>query len=144
MSYPYPTRHCRTGEYIASPEAVSAARKETVQWLKDWDFLALIDTAELLVSELVTNAVRAIELLAQSTGHGDLVHLPRIMLQLRVERDRLLILVWDGNPSPPTPKAPDLDDEGGRGLQLVGALSQQWGYYVPDVGGKVVWCQLAL
>lgn len=144
MSYLYPTRHCRTAEYAASSEAVSTARKETVQWLKDWGLLALIDTAELLVSELVTNAIRAAELMAQQASHSSLTHPPHVMLQLRVERDRLLILVWDGDPSPPTPKDPPLDDEGGRGLQLVEALSQQWGYYVPNAGGKAVWCQLAL
>lgn len=144
MNYSYPTRHCHTTEYTASPETVRAARKAAVQSIKDWGLLPLIDTVELLVSELVTNAVRAVGLMALQANYSDLNHFPCVMVQLRVEHDRLFILAWDGNSSPPTPKQAREDDEGGRGLQLVEALSQSWGYYIPNIGGKVVWCQLAL
>ncbi|HEY2578130.1 MAG TPA: ATP-binding protein, partial [Streptosporangiaceae bacterium] len=60
---------------------------------------------------------------------------PCVELRLYSDGDQVLIEVWDGNYQPPVPQGlgaegiPALGDEGGRGLFLVEALSQRWGYY---------------
>ena len=99
----------------------------------------LAETTELLVSELVTNAVKA------TAGRGQAF----VRLELSGDSARVLIEVWDADPRPPAPKdlgedgTPDPQEEGGRGLFLVAALSARWDWY-PTRGptGKVVWCEL--
>ena len=94
---------------------------------------------ELLVSELVTNAVKATAGKQQAA----------IRLQLSSDSSSVLIEVWDADPQPPAPKdltedgRPDLQEEGGRGLFLVAALSSRWDWYrTREPPGKVVWCEL--
>jgi anti-sigma regulatory factor (Ser/Thr protein kinase) len=111
------------------------------QVLWEWDVTADAYTAELLVSELVTNGLKA----SWATGRN-----PPVQFHLAASQSRLLIEVWDGNEQPPAPAElddgiPDLDGEGGRGLFLVEALSQAWGWYpTRDPLGKVTWCQLQM
>jgi anti-sigma regulatory factor (Ser/Thr protein kinase) len=113
------------------PGAVPCARLHSRQMLWEWGLTQLTDDTELLVSELVTNAIAVPQ-------HGELVSPVRIWL--RADRARVLILVWDASPQPPVPEdAPD-DAESGRGLMLVDAISARWDWYFPlDMGGKVVW-----
>jgi anti-sigma regulatory factor (Ser/Thr protein kinase) len=94
---------------------------------------------ELLVSELVTNAVKA------TAGQQQAA----IRLQFSSDNTRVLVEVWDADPQPPAPKdltqdgMPDLYEEGGRGLFLVAALSSLWDWYrTREPPGKVVWCEL--
>ena len=126
----------------ALPTAVPCARLHARQMLWEWGLDGLSETAELLVSELVTNAVKV-------TAGQDLP-LP-VRLRLSSDKDRLLIEVWDADPRPPV--LPGLEDdgtpapaeEGGRGLFLVATLSQRWNWYAPrEWGGKVVWSELEL
>lgn len=138
----FPVRHQRTAEYAAIPSAVSAARRETVQTLKDWGLLELIDDAELLVSELITNAVQATGLTREPTHYGDLKHVPCVLLQLQRTDAGLRILVWDREPRPPILRQIDTESENGRGLFLVVAMSHRWGHYRPAYGGKVVWAEV--
>ena len=98
-------------------------------------------STELLVSELVTNAVKA------TAGNNDQA---AICLQLSGDNARVLIEVWDADPQPPVPKdlgedgTPDPQEEGGRGLFLVAALSTRWAWYLTEKPtGKVVWCELS-
>lgn len=137
----FPAVPQRTVEYMATPATVGEARRETVQALKDWGLLALIDAAELLVSELVTNSVKVTS--SMPSPRTDLLGPQRIMLQLRLDGPRLLILVWDRHPNPPVLQEAGLEAERGRGLHLVDTLSSDWGYY-PGGNGKVVWCALSL
>ena len=65
------------------------------------------------------------------------------------DSDSVLVEVWDADPQPPAPKdltedgTPDLQEERGRGLFLVAALSARWDWYVTeDPEGKVVWCEI--
>jgi anti-sigma regulatory factor (Ser/Thr protein kinase) len=90
--------------------------------LHEWGITGITDTAELLVSELVTNGVKAAQLLEQK---------PPVWLKLSTDSARLLIEVWDGNMQPPQParlenEFPSPGNEGGRGLFLVETLSRQW------------------
>ncbi len=118
-------------ELGALPGAVPCARLHARQLLWEWGLTALRDDVELLVSELVTNAVRASQSMEQVFP---------VRLRLLSDRSQVLILVWDANPQPPVPIDPG-EDETGRGLVLVEALSERWDWgATPDTGGKMVWC----
>ncbi|WP_264483067.1 SpoIIE family protein phosphatase [Streptomyces pinistramenti] len=118
------------GDWNLAPEARSVARARELarDQLTDWGLEALVDTTELLVSELVTNALRH--------GHGE--------IRLRLLRDRSLVCeVWDADLAQPRRRRARDTDEGGRGLQLVGLLSSGWGSRRTP-RGKTVWFELAL
>jgi UDP-glucuronate 4-epimerase len=126
-------------ELAALPSAVPSARLHARQVLWEWGLSAITDTAELLLSELVTNSVKA----AQATDHN-----PPLRVRLSANRVRLLVEVWDGNTHPPVPRELEndvaaLDAEVGRGLFLVETLSERWGWYpTRNPEGKVTWCEL--
>ncbi|MFC7330134.1 ATP-binding protein [Marinactinospora rubrisoli] len=137
--------YVRTVRYVAMPTAVGCARREAVQCLRDWGMAHLIETTELLVSELVTNAVNATGgITTRTPRYTELRRLRSVVLQLRVEDDALRVSVWDSDPGPPMLRRPGPDAEGGRGLYLVDMISRRWGHYRPAGTGKVVWCELAL
>ena len=117
----------------ALPGAVPCARLHTTAVLWEWDMEALSQPAELAVSELVTNAVRAsIEVReARQAPGGCPAGLPAIALRLAGDRTHLLVEVSDHDSSPPLPTMMDPERDGGRGLLLVEAVSEQWGYYYP-------------
>jgi anti-sigma regulatory factor (Ser/Thr protein kinase) len=106
------------------------------------------ETAELLVSELVTNAVRfsghPAPAPARALRYSERANASLISLSLRHFRDGLLIEVYDTNSNPPIRYNPDDDAENGRGLILVDALSKEWSYFFPEGGGKVVYCFLEI
>ncbi|MFD6417121.1 SpoIIE family protein phosphatase [Streptomyces sp. NPDC060194] len=110
------------------PRSVGRARELTRGQLVAWELEPLIDTVELLVSELVTNALRY--------GEGE--------IRLRLLRDRTLVCeVWDSGLVQPRRRRARDTDEGGRGLQLVGLLSAAWGSRRTP-RGKTVWFELSL
>ncbi|MFI8288886.1 SpoIIE family protein phosphatase [Streptomyces sp. NPDC085614] len=110
------------------PRSVGRARELARAQLTAWDLEALVDTVELLVSELVTNALRY--------GEGE--------IRLRLLRDRTLVCeVWDAGLVQPRRRRARDTDEGGRGLQLVGLLSEAWGSRRTP-RGKTVWFELPL
>ena len=128
-------------ELGALPSAVPCARLHARHLLWEWGLDGLAATAELLISELVTNAVQAM------AGQEDQ---SAVVLRLSTDHVRVLIEVWDAGPQPPVPKdlgvddIPDPEAEGGRGLFLVGVLSRRWNWYLTEnPAGKVVWCELA-
>jgi anti-sigma regulatory factor (Ser/Thr protein kinase) len=64
-----------------------------------------------------------------------------VRLRLLSDGAQVLIVVWDANPQPPVRADAGEDDETGRGLVLVEAVSQRWDWSTtPDTGGKMVWC----
>ncbi|MFJ8144034.1 SpoIIE family protein phosphatase [Streptomyces sp. NPDC096048] len=110
------------------PRSVGRARELARAKLLDWDMESLVDTTELLVSELVTNALRY--------GEGE--------IRLRLLLDRTLVCeVWDSGLVQPRRRRARDTDEGGRGLQLVGLLSAAWGSRRTP-RGKTVWFELPL
>jgi len=117
-------------ELGALPSAVPCARLHTRQLLWEWQLTAISDTAELLVSELMTNAVQVTQADARTAP---------VRLWLLADRARLLMLVWDASPLPPMRVSPDGETENGRGLLLVEALSTRWDHFGHHSGGKVVW-----
>jgi anti-sigma regulatory factor (Ser/Thr protein kinase) len=123
-------------ELGALPSAVPCARLHARQLLWEWGLAELSDSAELLVSELVTNALKASQVMTRSHP---------IRLWMLSDKVRVVILVWDGNPHPPVRMDASEEAESGRGLVLVQALSDKWNWYVsPGAVGKVVWCQLSI
>ena len=118
-------------ELGALPTAVACARWHAKQVLSEWGLKEFSERVELLVSELATNAVKA----SQSPDW-----IFPIRLWLRSDGARVMILVWDINPQPPTRVEADEEAESGRGLLLVETLSEKSDWYPhKELGGKVVW-----
>ena len=115
----------------AVPTAPSCARAWTRQVLWEWRLADLSDTAGLIVSELTTNAM----LTSRREGRSF------IRLTLNLDQGELAILVRDFCHSTPQPGNAGADDENGRGLFLVQAISDRFGWYPTDDDppGKVVW-----
>ncbi|MFF4572493.1 ATP-binding protein [Streptomyces sp. NPDC001410] len=103
------------------------ARRLVTAQLSDWALDDLADTAELLVSELVTNALR------HTRGP--------LRLNLRLRDSRLLCEVEDTEPSGPVHTAVDPDAEGGRGTELLDLLADAWGS-IETGTGKTIWFEL--
>jgi anti-sigma regulatory factor (Ser/Thr protein kinase) len=110
------------------PAAVGRARQRSRQVLRDWGLSRLSEDAELLVSELTTNAIAVVQ------------SIPLVRMWLLADAERVLVLVWDPCPLAPVPADSPDDAESGRGLQIVEAVSRRWDWYRPrDMTGKVVW-----
>ncbi|MEU2563776.1 SpoIIE family protein phosphatase [Streptomyces longispororuber] len=123
-----PAEHVGDWTLPREPRSVGHARELACARLRAWDLEPLVDTAELLVSELVTNALRY--------GEGE--------IRLRLLLDRTLVCeVWDAGLVQPRRRRARDTDEGGRGLQLVGLLSAAWGSRRTP-RGKTVWFELPL
>lgn len=137
---PHPWPLCNVLQLAALPSAVPCARLHARHLLREWGLDRLAATAELLTSELVTNAVQAMAGQEEQSAVG---------LRLSADHVRVLIEVWDADPRPLAPRYPGKDEapapdaEGGRGLFLVSALSARWNWYLTQQPeGKVVWCEL--
>lgn len=109
----------------AEPAIVAEARARAARQLEAWGLAELTFTTELLVSELVTNAIRHAE----------------APIQLRMILDTTLSCeVSDASVTAPRHRRADRYDEGGRGLMLVAQLAGRWGTrYTRD--GKTIWAQ---
>ena len=121
----------------AEASAAGDSRRFVRRVCSSWALAAeRIDTAALLVSELVTNAVEA-PVASACAG------LQVIGVRVVEREDSFVIEVWDTSPRPPRLIEPAEDSAGGRGLLLVNALSIRWGYCDAGTGSKVVWCELS-
>jgi anti-sigma regulatory factor (Ser/Thr protein kinase) len=116
-------------ELGALPTAPGCARTWTRQIAWEWRLSRLASNAELIVSELVTNAVQA----SRAMRHA------AVRIWLVSDRERVVVFVWDASPQLPVLADPDEDAENGRGLLLVEAVSERWGHFGYGSGGKVVW-----
>jgi anti-sigma regulatory factor (Ser/Thr protein kinase) len=131
-----PTWPFRTDlELAAFPSAVSCARAHVRSVAREWGLAELADTAELLASELATNAIRASERLRT---RADLESIPVVRIWLASDQAAIAIHVWDSNDEMPVREDVGPEDECGRGLMLVESLGQDWGAY-REQNGKVVW-----
>ena len=112
----------------ADPAAVSGMRDAVSQRLEAWGLSECGFTMELILSELITNAIRY--------GAGP--------IHVRLIRDRTLICeVADGSSTSPHLRYAATTDEGGRGLFLVSQMAERWGTrYTPH--GKVIWAEQSL
>ncbi|RSD07892.1 ATP-binding protein [Amycolatopsis eburnea] len=123
MDVPAPlTAEC---ELTGSAGGLALVRRFTRLTLRAWASGTVVDDAQLLVTELVTNALR------HGGGHP--------FLRLAVAGGQLRIEVFDDDPAPPVRRTAGAD--GGWGLALVERLSSAWGS-ARHGRGKVVWCAL--
>ena len=111
----------------------------TLRW---WGLGHLVEDAQLVTSELVTNAVEATGILTHNPAWTERQDLATIRLRVTHLETRIVIEVWDRDLTPPAVKDLSADAEDGRGLAIVEAISKQWGYFYPIDGGKVVWAEL--
>ncbi|WP_433417554.1 ATP-binding protein [Microtetraspora malaysiensis] len=116
--------------FLGSPASITEARRFVTTFLRGWPSL---ESAELIVSELATNAVRH----SASGRFGGL-----FIVTIRVNHRRL----WLGVADEGGPRSPELlpayeEAEGGRGLMLVSTLATGWGV-LGDHNGRTVWAVL--
>ncbi|WP_285498356.1 ATP-binding SpoIIE family protein phosphatase, partial [Streptomyces hygroscopicus] len=112
----------------SDPAAVAGVRAQAMRQLAEWGLDEVAFTAELVISELITNAIR------HATGP----------IRVQLLRDRALICeVSDTSSTSPHLRYAATTDEGGRGLFLVAQFAERWGTrYTAD--GKVIWAELAI
>jgi anti-sigma regulatory factor (Ser/Thr protein kinase) len=130
-----PSRLASTLELGPLLTAVPCARLHAKLILKEWDLADVADDAELIISELMTNALRAARPLPE---------IQPITLHLQATHEHLMIQVWDALSAAPAPRPHPIDAETGRGLEIVSLLSERWGFYHPAGGGKVIWATLKI
>jgi anti-sigma regulatory factor (Ser/Thr protein kinase) len=122
-----------------APDSVRAGRQFVRATLTGWHLADLTDVAELVASELVTNALRH----GLPSAHPSLAACERpVRLGLLAQAPYLLCTVTDPGGALPVLREPDLAAECGRGLTVVDACSPRWGWHPLDEGGKVVWALL--
>lgn len=112
---------------------VGMARRELGTALTAWGLGELEDSASLVLTELLSNAVRH----ARVSGR-------QIETRFVAQPDGLRIEVHDASPDPPEPRTPEPESCGGRGLILVDALADNWGVSERNGPGKIVWADLSL
>ncbi|GGR06479.1 SpoIIE family protein phosphatase [Kitasatospora griseola] len=123
-----PADHVADWDVPADPAAVARVRAAVTRRLEDWGLIEQAFAAELVLSELITNAIR------YASGP----------IRVRLLRDRALICeVWDGSATSPHLRHATDTDEGGRGLFLVAQLAERWGTRYP-ASGKVIWAELPI
>jgi anti-sigma regulatory factor (Ser/Thr protein kinase) len=117
---------CRLGPTSAAP---ATAREFVASRLRTWDVIDRFPDIELLVSELVTNAVRHAHSEVEVTI--DLLDSECVRLEVRDRSERL-----------PTVRPLESAREGGWGLHIVGRIAQRWGLE-QQTGEKTIWCEIA-
>lgn len=127
----------------AYPVLVQYTRAFVAETLKEWgvgEEDPLSETAVLLISEIAGNAIRASDdpaspgmPLVDEDGHT-----ASIAVGMKTDRRRILLQVWDEAPGIPKIGTPGLDDESGRGLMIIDAVSESYGCYRARMG-KVFW-----
>ncbi|MBA2626085.1 MAG: SpoIIE family protein phosphatase [Acidimicrobiia bacterium] len=119
-------------ELPAVVESAARARRFVAAALATLPATAPLEVAELLTSEVVTNAIL----------HSDPAsRAPSIRIEVIARDGVVRVSVSDGSPSRPEPREAAHDDEGGRGMALVAALATRWGVEPAD-RGKAVWFEV--
>ncbi|MFI7098844.1 ATP-binding protein [Streptomyces sp. NPDC050161] len=129
-----------------SGRTVADARRFTRATLQGWRMCATVaDDAALIVSELVSNALRygIRKAVAGTGGTAQQGPVHPAWLALTRQHGGVLCAVSDGGAAAPVMGTPGLLAESGRGLQIVDQLSDAWGWTPPDHSGKTVWAALS-
>jgi hypothetical protein len=125
---------CALGSGAASGRT---ARKFTRNTLREWGLASLADDAEAIVGEFVANAVSHGARAAAATEAGQ-----PLGLRLLRRTGEVMCAVLDPSDTAPVLRLPDRSEEDGRGLQMVDALSDVWGWSPVTGRGKAVWAIL--
>jgi anti-sigma regulatory factor (Ser/Thr protein kinase) len=118
-----------TWNLASDPAIVAQARRHATDQLTAWGLDTAVFITELIISELVTNAIR----------YGQ----PPIQLRLIHENSTLICEVFDSSNTSPHLRRARTFDEGGRGLLLVAQLSERWGTRHATTG-KTIWAEQSL
>ena len=129
VQIPEPPRSSANASLPAEPASAAAARRFVSKTLAEWGHPEHLDTVCLLVSEIVTNAVR----------HAR----APLELRLHLTSREIITEITDDSTHLPQRHLAGPDDEGGRGLMLVDMLATRWGTRPADTG-KTVWFTMAL
>ena len=119
------------------PQSARAARRLTRNTLRDWGLGFLAEDAEAIVGEFVANAVSHAARAVATAGSGQ-----PLGLRLLRRTGEVMCAVLDPSDTAPVLRAPDRSEEAGRGLQMVDALSDVWGWSPVAGRGKAVWAIL--
>lgn len=147
MDFPYPSRALGISflTLAAVPAAVGRSRDLVRFGLDRWRLAPLVPDAELVVSELATNAIQATGLTGTDATWNDAGDdVPIFHVRLLLFEASIVIEVWDADPAPPVPQHVTGEEEGGRGLLIVAMISAKWDWFPAPQGGKVVWAELAI
>jgi anti-sigma regulatory factor (Ser/Thr protein kinase) len=117
------------------PQVAADARNFTRSTLKGWDMGPLLDDAAVVVSELVSNALRY----GMTCHRGRALSPHPVWLGLLRRGDAVLCAVSDPGTAVPVLKEPNYLAESGRGLHVIDSISDSWGWTAPDHAGKAVW-----
>jgi hypothetical protein len=120
--------------------SAAAARRLTRDTLRAWGLTPLAEDAELIVGELVANAVTHGARPGRDREPGQ----DNLGLRLRRGTGEVICAVLDPSDTAPALKAPGCAEPSGRGLQIVGALSDVWGWSPIAGRGKAVWAVLSV
>jgi hypothetical protein len=120
------------------PQSARAARRLTRNTLRDWGLGSLADDAEMIVGEFVANAVTH----AAEFSGGGRRGADNCGLRLLRRTGEVICAVLDPSDVAPVLKSPGGVEEAGRGLQMVDALSDVWGWSPVAGRGKAVWAIL--
>ncbi|MDJ0344957.1 ATP-binding protein [Streptomyces sp. H10-C2] len=129
----YRNNHQRTCvlPFGGDPGEIAGLRRVVRLQLKVWGNAELAHPVALAVTELAANAVNHV-------GHG-----APATLVMHLDDDTLRLELHDGSPQPPAATEPSPDDECGRGLLILAAITSDWGS-LRTTAGKLVWCEFAL
>ena len=119
--------------------SVGAARDFCLATLHRWGIMERADDIAVVLSELLTNALRHGLAPARGAQPGWPVH-----VGLAWPARFVLCAVADPAAAVPQPKEPDYFAENGRGLHVISALSDAWGWTPPTAAGKTVWAAFAV
>jgi anti-sigma regulatory factor (Ser/Thr protein kinase) len=125
-----PAESVMTWQWRRHPRCVALARSQVRKAVAGWGLAGIEESAALVVSELVTNAV----------VHARVPRGREILTRFVRQDDGVRVEVHDASEERPVPRAPD--DEGGFGLVLVGELADRWGVAERGGIGKCVWAVL--
>jgi anti-sigma regulatory factor (Ser/Thr protein kinase) len=146
MDFPYPSRALGISflTLAAVPSAAGCSRQLVRLALARWGVSRLVDDAELVVSELATNAIHATCTTDTDARSNDLAALATIHVRMLLFDASIVVEIWDRDPAGPTPQPVTDVDEGGRGLPIVAVLATKWDWFPVPQGGKVVWAELPI
>lgn len=130
-----------------TPNAVGLARLHTADILSCWGVRSdIVETVQLLVSELATNAVRHPKEGEEEASPFSVRNTVQTFeITLEITGDAVRLSVWDRDTRPPVLKEVGVEATGGRGIFIVAVMSRRWGHYpARGMPGKVVWAEVGL
>jgi hypothetical protein len=138
----FPASRSEALTLVAVSNAIPLARRITAEVARHWRLPKLfVEDHEVIVSELVTNALNATLKFHKARG---ITEYGRIKLKLYWNAPRLFTQVWDINPLLPVRREAEEEDTNGRGLGIIEFLCERWDAVHCPEGGKLVWTEQVL